>query len=310
MILTRRIDRKGTEISHKIRLILIESEICDWQSDIKSLLQRSCRCFPEPEKKCHTCRRRRVKCDFSTPTCRKCSESDVECLGYGSCILWVPGVASRGKMTGKSFYEIPSSFSARPFEINARQRHFNISVTRKPTTVLCRALFDPCFQGLDADSRYYISHFLTYAIHDLVIHSSASQFRNPIHSLLESSGIGSALYHAIIAISAHHLCNLSARSVQAEKFRIDTFSHKGQALEILRKEISPIDLSNCTSLLASTMFLSYLELLESEDGIWHLHLEAATRLAGLMKASFSEITLRMTGDETFLCAWTVSRVIM
>ncbi|KGO64039.1 Protein of unknown function DUF3468 [Penicillium italicum] len=63
-------------------------------------------------KGCYTCRRRRIICDNGQPTCRKCRDAGKECLGYQKPLVWVKGgVASRGKMMGRSFddVEIPLS---------------------------------------------------------------------------------------------------------------------------------------------------------------------------------------------------------
>lgn len=63
-------------------------------------------------KGCYTCRRRRIICDNGQPTCRKCRDAGKECLGYQKPLVWVKGgVASRGKMMGRSFddVEIPPS---------------------------------------------------------------------------------------------------------------------------------------------------------------------------------------------------------
>ncbi|KAJ6018822.1 hypothetical protein N7522_000889 [Penicillium canescens] len=63
-------------------------------------------------KGCYTCRRRRIICDNGQPTCRKCRDAGKECLGYQKPLVWVKGgVASRGKMMGRSFDDVekPSS---------------------------------------------------------------------------------------------------------------------------------------------------------------------------------------------------------
>lgn len=58
-------------------------------------------------KGCYTCRRRRIICDNGQPTCRKCRDAGKECLGYQKPLVWVKGgVASRGKMMGRSFEEV------------------------------------------------------------------------------------------------------------------------------------------------------------------------------------------------------------
>ena len=53
-------------------------------------------------KACHSCRRRRLRCDRSYPGCRKCTSRGIECLGYGQFFQWTGSVASRGKLAGES----------------------------------------------------------------------------------------------------------------------------------------------------------------------------------------------------------------
>ncbi|KAJ5590670.1 hypothetical protein N7450_004642 [Penicillium hetheringtonii] len=61
-------------------------------------------------KGCYTCRRRRIICDNGQPTCRKCRDAGKECLGYQKPLVWVKGgVASRGKMMGRSFDDVSKS---------------------------------------------------------------------------------------------------------------------------------------------------------------------------------------------------------
>ncbi|KAG0637127.1 hypothetical protein HOY80DRAFT_924824 [Tuber brumale] len=53
---------------------------------------------------CYTCRRRRVRCDRALPHCEKCANRrGLDCLGYKKPLVWNKGVASRGKMMGKTF---------------------------------------------------------------------------------------------------------------------------------------------------------------------------------------------------------------
>lgn len=52
---------------------------------------------------CYTCRRRRVRCDRVLPGCAKCARTQLDCLGYKKPLVWNKGVASRGKMMGKTF---------------------------------------------------------------------------------------------------------------------------------------------------------------------------------------------------------------
>lgn len=54
--------------------------------------------MPLNNKPCHNCRRRRLRCDRSWPTCNKCAVSGQECLGYGRVYVWTEGIDSQGKV--------------------------------------------------------------------------------------------------------------------------------------------------------------------------------------------------------------------
>ncbi|KAM3515660.1 hypothetical protein MY11210_000638 [Beauveria gryllotalpidicola] len=54
--------------------------------------------MPQNNKPCHNCRRRRLRCDRSWPTCNKCTITGQECLGYGKVYVWTEGIDSQGKV--------------------------------------------------------------------------------------------------------------------------------------------------------------------------------------------------------------------
>lgn len=75
---------------------------------------------------CYTCRRRRVRCDRVLPGCAKCARTQLECLGYKKPLVWNKGVASRGKMMGKTF-PVP----APPQSQSQSQSHFKSTAREK-----------------------------------------------------------------------------------------------------------------------------------------------------------------------------------
>ncbi|KAH9215441.1 hypothetical protein DL95DRAFT_408618 [Leptodontidium sp. 2 PMI_412] len=61
---------------------------------------------------CRVCNRRRIKCDRSTPCCKKCTSRNFASPGYGVILNWEWGVASRGKLAGKTVPSVrPASAS-------------------------------------------------------------------------------------------------------------------------------------------------------------------------------------------------------
>lgn len=57
---------------------------------------------PSTAKPCHNCRRRRLRCDRSWPTCHKCAVTGQECLGYGKVFVWTQGIDSQGNVNPSS----------------------------------------------------------------------------------------------------------------------------------------------------------------------------------------------------------------
>jgi hypothetical protein len=140
----------------------------------------------QPRKSCHNCRRRRLRCDRSTPTCNKCAAMGQECLGYGKLFIWTHSVASRGKMAGKTSMAptCPRSPTSPTDDFNSpKQLPGNPPASRStsPTTQTyevgsdeCqslvhvkpdledipspRLLLDPLFQDIGSPSRYYLNH--------------------------------------------------------------------------------------------------------------------------------------------------------
>ncbi|CAH0057046.1 unnamed protein product [Clonostachys solani] len=55
---------------------------------------------PPRRKGCSMCTKRRIRCDLSAPSCKKCIKKGLSCPGYGSRIRWVGGAAIRGHLKG------------------------------------------------------------------------------------------------------------------------------------------------------------------------------------------------------------------
>ncbi|GIK01691.1 hypothetical protein Aspvir_005729 [Aspergillus viridinutans] len=86
-------------------------------------------------KGCYTCRRRRIICDNGLPTCRKCRDAGKECLGYRKPLVWVKGgVASRGKMMGRSFDDVMGAATAQKTDIHDANTTLADGAMPPPTT--------------------------------------------------------------------------------------------------------------------------------------------------------------------------------
>jgi hypothetical protein len=237
-------------------------------------------------KACHTCRRRRVKCDRTLPQCQKCAGAGVECLGYGRLILWNQGIASRGKMMGKSFGETKFSGSSSHDAVAIRpassqtpahttsgfdfgQKHFGgISPAY--------ALIDPLLQDLDQRSRHYIAHFASRFCQELVIYDIPGS--NSFRSLLQGIGSYPALRNMIIATSAYDLfCRFPSGVRHPTSYR-DALAAKHRALQSLRLTLENVETIDINSVLTAILLLIHFELIDSGKNAWKAHIAGAQML--------------------------------
>ena len=196
---------------------------------------------PLPSHACHNCRRRRWRCDKSLPVCQKCIHSGTDCLGYGKLLIWNNGVASRGKMMGKTFEALDTRTKSYHKSQSDPQEASDAGTTMAVTNpepvafadpdsarpahtdaTLQWALVDPLVKDLDAHSRYYLYHFAIQICSDIVILDGPGQ--NPIRDLIPATSTYSLLRYVIIANSALHVHNLSQQPLEPTKHFEDSNS--------------------------------------------------------------------------------------
>lgn len=222
----------------------------------------------EPPQTCHTCRRKRLKCDGAVPACQKCARAGRECLGYGKLIIWNRGVASRGKMMGKTFPSAPST----------------------PTngTLSLSTLLDPLFKDLDKQSRFYVHHFADVICRDVVVYDTPD--RNPIRRLIPLLREHPMIRHIIVASGAHHMFNTGQATITSpisaeHSGRMTPGDHyqqallaKQQGLQLLISALNDPQLADSDVILACVLLFINYELIESGQNTATVHLRAARKL--------------------------------
>ncbi|KAL2863647.1 Zn(II)2Cys6 transcription factor [Aspergillus lucknowensis] len=227
-------------------------------------------------KGCYTCRRRRILCDNGLPTCRKCRDAGKECLGYQKPLVWVKGgVASRGKMMGRSFGDVkkdgdntykglegpnhpstaavslPSTTSAllnrqQPFpdqpESNDQEttqtapQHAIPTVNRVPAP---RALVDPLFMDCNRLSRFYIDHFNQNLAEYLSLYSIV---KNPFRDLISLVGDSPVIAHSLAAMGALHYVILANGEFSPTPWPAETVS--SSSMSSLPETAGPTELGS------------------------------------------------------------------
>ncbi|KAL4966140.1 Zn(II)2Cys6 transcription factor [Aspergillus stella-maris] len=256
------------------------------------------------EKACHNCRRRRLKCDRTVPGCKKCEQYGVECLGYKKLFLWEKGVASRGKMMGKTF-PIPQLKQQINTLRSPEKEVMNIRDfgCMENSLFLPAPLTDPFYQGLDYTSRLYVHHFATRLSVDMVI-SDISDTVNPFRSVVPLCRDHPILLHTLVANAAFHISELQQQNLDVSNagteglngslrmqttpdasFRanVDALSAKHKALVMLRRALQ--DISNYDVDLIITVIHLFIisELISPCQDEWMSHVQGALRLIGYLQ---------------------------
>ncbi|KAI5866740.1 fungal-specific transcription factor domain-containing protein [Durotheca rogersii] len=252
-------------------------------------------------KACWTCRRKRVKCDGRLPTCFKCRTAGRECLGYGRNrpLVWA-GIASRGKMAGRTFDGQATASSETP----------------PPTTppnhepIMVAAISNPVFQDLSHQSKQYISYYLHRCCGECTLYPDDS--KNRFGQFLALIPGNPVLTHSLIAVSATHQAQegISLPGALAESGRAiyhlanwngskplskssltqhsDALTHSALGIGALRERLAGTDFSD--ALLAAVFLLIWVDVVDSGRSSWKFHLEGLSVLISLRR------TLRANPD--------------
>ncbi|KAL3441851.1 fungal-specific transcription factor domain-containing protein [Aspergillus insuetus] len=275
-------------------------------------MQNSAITVQQAEKPCHNCRRRRLKCDRSLPACTKCAQTGQECLGYGKLFLWNRGVASRGRMMGKTF---PIPQCETQYTLAGRR---GLEYTAAPSH-LHAPLLDPVFGDINYTWRQYLFHFASSLSSDMVISSVDSA--NPFCRLIPLAREHPILLHAIVANAALNIACLHQRSngtLDLDTFypsppqsqwhtdisdpsaraKIDALSAKHRALVLLRHDLEKIhsttsnpnlnpmgigDIDMDLIITVVHLFITF-NLIDVDECEWKPHVQGAIRLISCLQS--------------------------
>ncbi|KAH8598856.1 fungal-specific transcription factor domain-containing protein [Bisporella sp. PMI_857] len=257
------------------------------------------------ETPCWTCRRRRIICDKAIPTCKKCHQAGRQCLGYKKPLVWNKGVASRGKMMGKTFEEVkedpkkqkspPSNISVLSNDSNTTTKAIgSTSSSLQSSFSIQGALVDPIFQDVNHLTRFYLNYYAHKLSTEAVLIDFPGQ--NPYKDLMALIGTSPLLLKTILAVSARDFTNfktysdslLAWSSLPSENnsslqspSKYHALSFKQSALTQLRNDLQQTPTLDHHVLFACISLFVFIEVLESGKDAWRVHLEGAKQLVQL-----------------------------
>ncbi|KAE8162836.1 hypothetical protein BDV40DRAFT_300086 [Aspergillus tamarii] len=226
-----------------------------------------------PSKACHTCRRRRVKCDLGRPGCLRCKKFGYDCPGYRD--LSRLGVDFR-ILTPESYPRRKRRDCGGQVTQNSEQdhdRYFHSAVTRQPQQI---NLYTPTEQWEAHAKPFLLSQFTIVTLQGARVYGSLDF----LPQLLERAGTESTLYKVCDAIASAYFANRSCSdSVELGHRKLYV-----RALQSLSNDISNVERQSQDTTLAAVWLLCLYELIVGARGQeprgWRTHGEA---LIGLLR---------------------------
>lgn len=206
-------------------------------------------------------------------------------MGYGQLFKWNSGVASRGKMMGKSYEErnktqkeaktqvAPTAACSsklqpqHPAQYNGQEVFDEQDVPgdtaaspeqneEDTTMTVYQPLTDPLVHDLDLQSRYYLHHFATQICDVMVVYDVPGG--NPIRDLIPATSAYPLLLHVIIANSAFHVFNLSRNPMSHSAYQAEQSSNLWSRHQFVSPFGGPLKSSYRDALVAKQQALSLL----------------------------------------------------
>jgi hypothetical protein len=257
---------------------------------------------------CRVCHRRRIKCDRSLPTCKKCAKKNIQCSGYGIALKWDQGVASRGKLAGRSIPLPPESIPV-PDEPQVQDAAFveqNItSIVQLPLMPSMQSFSSPPLES--RNGRFLLHHY------DQVVAANmtwADTSENPWRDIIVPMAIESPLVLlSVLTFAAKHVSAMAQfASLDEESRKAAEYSrmYGNQTLKLLAQELRLLTSADQTksstsllgtqasqrynSLLATMLVLCNVETVRpgeslpqlwkntnssQDSSVWRIHLNAA-----------------------------------
>ncbi|CAI7608831.1 unnamed protein product [Penicillium glandicola] len=231
---------------------------------------------------CWTCRNRRIQCDQSGIPCAKCQKAGIECFDKRP-LKWVKGVAIRGKMQGRSHESISDARITKSVPSKPKKSPRALVQASAGSASLPLTLQDPSMSTLDQTSKYYIDYYNDRICKLFIVYDSA---KNPFRTLISFGLQDPVLQKGILALAARHHANTgqpfhqtqASTSVGLVNANRDALLFKHQAMEALSQVLGDGRIGKSDTTVAGIFLLIFLDLLESGNDGWNIHLEGAKSL--------------------------------
>ncbi|BCR93786.1 Zn(II)2Cys6 transcription factor [Aspergillus luchuensis] len=242
---------------------------------------------------CSTCRRRHVRCDEASPSCKNCTRLGLECDGTQGRMtfkVYGPPQADSSPATAKKcdkkiksegdkqVKQEPAGDENEPFE----------TLVVSPTTVSDLKPIKYRFQdpispaeflssSLDCVEGRYYTHFVDQVSTLLLIYDNSNNI-NPYRRFFpELARSSTSMASAMQAMGALHLANTS-KGQQRNKHFQQAMSNYGEVVKSFRTRYTDPNHSVRLTDFATCLLLSLFEMMDSQHHNWAIHLKGAREI--------------------------------
>ncbi|KAJ5381912.1 uncharacterized protein N7496_004340 [Penicillium cataractarum] len=254
---------------------------------------------------CSTCRRRHVRCDEASPTCKNCTRLGLQCDGtqgrmtfkvYGPSQAQDAGQAPRKQKKGSSSPEslgescFTSSFSVK---LEGEKEGDCEALIVSPSTVpqwsgqthfrFLQPMFQPNIRSLTipCTDEHYFSHFVNQVSTLLIIYDTNINI-NPYRSYFpEFARSSPSMIGAMQALGALHLANTSVGADRNQHLQ-QAMGKYGQVVKMFRDRYTLPDGQLGIRDFATCLLLCLFEMMDSQHQNWDVHLKGAREIYNLL----------------------------
>ncbi|KAG4435342.1 hypothetical protein IFR05_009165 [Cadophora sp. M221] len=250
-----------------------------------------------PSKDCRTCNRRRIRCDRTFPSCRKCASRNLECPGFALNLKWQEGASRkrRRKVTVLPIIDdCPRSTSLESAKNDPSPPGLSLQLANSETAITLHefgsAVIQPaqpdCLQ--DTKTRELLHHYTKILAPQL---AWVENLENPWRKLILPLAIEfPPVLHSVLAMAAGDLTERHFSIPKPlDEDLLGYTRHHSKALEHLTRYVKyQVQQDRATendfgqgpsnSILATISILCFHETRWPSNGLWKVHLRGALEI--------------------------------
>ncbi|KAI1274040.1 fungal-specific transcription factor domain-containing protein [Xylaria sp. FL0933] len=275
----------------------------------------------KPSKGCWTCKARKIQCDRSVPTCRRCSIAQRECEGYGVRLSWprdndrkralrvaLPATTTRTQTQCRNS-DLMINTTSRDIELYQYLSLPNTSKPQNPALPSPKLWAKPRSNMTHMELLYYFREAAHYSL--VTFNPATSHVRDAIMQMVFTHDTVSrrALFYALLAFSSLHrsglhretmalkvtaLAALSASAKEAAQGSVEAAQHVAACMLLCAFEVSQ---GHCAWGTFRLIFHLQILLPSENSGEWLLYIRGATEV---VQRAQLENQSEFTGSEDLL----------